>query len=109
MSGRKSSVGPCLMPTCPLDVASIFDVYANEKDSSQTLVLPLQAPKRALFASGAAMAVAAWRWRLVGKHARSRRVQVESRDLLGGRREALKLGARREHGSGTHDYVEKGR
>jgi hypothetical protein len=39
VSGRKSSVGPCLMPTCPLDIASIFDVYASEKDPSQTLVL----------------------------------------------------------------------
>jgi hypothetical protein len=83
VSGRKSSVGPCLMPTCPLDVASMFGVHANnEKDSDQTLVLPLQAPERALFAPGAAMAVAAWNWRVVGKHTSSHRVQVEAGDLL---------------------------
>jgi hypothetical protein len=52
--------------------------------------LPLQAPKRALFASGAAMAVAAWRWRVVDKHARSHRVQVEAEDLPQETNEVLK-------------------
>lgn len=80
MSRRKNGVGADAKPAlpAPLDVASMFVGHSHEKILDQTSVMPLQAPKNALFASGAAMAVAAWRWRVVDKRVRNHRVQVEA-------------------------------
>lgn len=84
---EQRALGAGSMPALPAPpgVASMSVVHSHEKDSDQTPVTPLQAPKNALFASRAAMAVAAWRRRVVDKHARSLRVQLEAGNLLKGR------------------------